>query len=136
MKVSKDYTWTQREITKCGEPLSNLIEFGMQRIKFACGVIDALVNELKAASTAGKCRMLVVIDGFNALIDDYTAVRDEVTKLYVPADRISLTTSFLNSVNYDWCNGAAILTVDTKATKVCNGKCNATRFKIHTSKLY
>ncbi|XP_076630233.1 mitochondrial ribosomal protein S29 isoform X1 [Colletes latitarsis] len=116
LKVSKDYTWNQRESTKCGEPLSNLIEFGIQRIKFACGVIDALVNELKEASTAGKCKTLVVIDGFNALIADHTSIRDG-NKVYVPADRISLTTAFLNSVHFNWCNGAAILTVDLKATK-------------------
>lgn len=116
LKVTKDYTWSQRESTKCGDPLLELIEFGIQRIKFACGVIDALVNELKAASTAGKCRMLVVIDGFNALTADRTSIRDD-NKVYVPAERISLTASLFNSVDFNWCNGAAILTVDTKATK-------------------
>ncbi|XP_053973455.1 28S ribosomal protein S29, mitochondrial [Hylaeus volcanicus] len=116
LKVSKDYTWSHRESTKSGESLSNLIEFGIQRIKFACGVVNALVDELKAASTAGKCRMLVVIDGFNALTDDYTSIQDD-NKVNVPAERISLTTAFLNSVNYNWCNGAAILTVDIRATK-------------------
>ncbi|XP_076235913.1 mitochondrial ribosomal protein S29 [Calliopsis andreniformis] len=116
LTVSKDYTWSQRESTKSGESLSNLIEFGINRIKFACGVFDALVNELKAASTAGRCRTLVVIDGFNALLADYTGIRDD-NKVHVPAERISLTTTLLNAVNYDWCNGAALLTVDTKATK-------------------
>lgn len=119
MKVSKEYIWSQREVTKCGEPLSNLIEFGIQRSKFACGVISALVDELKMASTAGKCRTLVVIDGFNAFTSSCTLIRDE-NRAFVPPERISITSAFFNSVDKDWCNGAAILTVDQRASKVCN----------------
>ncbi|XP_076642066.1 mitochondrial ribosomal protein S29 isoform X2 [Halictus rubicundus] len=114
LKVSKDYEWSIRETTTCGEPLLNMIEFGIQRVKFACGVIDALVNELKKASTEGKCRVLTVIDGVNTLTSDITALRDE-KKIRIAPERISLTSSFLNSVDYNWCNGAAILSVDTKA---------------------
>nr|XP_033321577.1 28S ribosomal protein S29, mitochondrial [Megalopta genalis] len=116
LKLSKDYIWSYRESTNCGEPLLHMIEFGAQRIKFACGVIDALVNELKIASMAGKCRVLTVIDGFNSLTSDITAIKDEKKQL-IPPERISITASFLNTVNCNWCNGAAILSVDTKANK-------------------
>ncbi|XP_078048461.1 mitochondrial ribosomal protein S29 [Augochlora pura] len=116
LKVTKDYVWTHRESTTCGEPLLHMIEFGEQRIKFACGVIDALVNELKIASIAGKCKVLTIIDGFNALTSDTTAVKDYKKQL-IPPEKMSITTTFLNSVNCDWCNGAAILSVDAKANK-------------------
>ncbi|KZC07495.1 PREDICTED: 28S ribosomal protein S29, mitochondrial [Dufourea novaeangliae] len=116
LEVSKDYTWSARESTKCGESLSNLIDFGIHRLKFACGVIDALVNELKGASIAGKCKVLTVMTGFNALTADYTSIRDE-NKVHVPPKTISLTKSLLSAVNQDWCNGAAILSVDTRAVK-------------------
>ncbi|KAK1131331.1 hypothetical protein K0M31_017618 [Melipona bicolor] len=116
LKTTKEYTWSQREITKSGESLSNLIEFGIQRNKFACGVINALVDELKMASTAAKCRTLVIIDGFNAFTSSITHVKDE-NHAYVPPERISITSTFLSSVDYNWCNGAAILTVDKKANK-------------------
>ncbi|XP_068970537.1 small ribosomal subunit protein mS29 isoform X1 [Bombus flavifrons] len=116
LKTTKEYTWTQREVTKPGDSLSNLIEFGIQRTKFACGVINALVDELKIASTAGKCRTLVVIDGFNALTSSITHVRDE-NRVYVPPDKISITSAFLNSIDHNWCNGAAVLTVDKRANK-------------------
>lgn len=116
LKVSKEYTWSPKESTKAGEPLSALIEFGIERTKFACGVIDALINELKMASTAEKCRTLIVIDGFNAFTSAHTLIRDE-NRVRVPPDRISITSTFFNSVNYDWCNGAAILTVDKRANK-------------------
>ncbi|XP_003393846.1 28S ribosomal protein S29, mitochondrial [Bombus terrestris] len=116
LKTTKEYTWSQREVTKVGDSLSNLIEFGIQRTKFACGVINALVDELKIASTAGKCRTLVVIDGFNALTSDITHVRDE-NRVYVPPDKISITSAFLSIVDYNWCNGAAVLTVDKRANR-------------------
>ncbi|CAD1478677.1 unnamed protein product, partial [Heterotrigona itama] len=116
LKTTKEYTWSQREITKSGDSLSNLIEFGIQRNKFACSVINALVDELKMASTAGKCRTLIIIDGFNAFTSSITHIKDE-NHTYVPPERISITSTFLSSVDYNWCNGAAILTVDKRANK-------------------
>ncbi|XP_026671453.1 28S ribosomal protein S29, mitochondrial isoform X2 [Ceratina calcarata] len=116
LKLSNDYNWSQKESIKSGDTLINLIEFGIQRHKFACGVIDALVCELKAASTAGKCKTLVIMDGFNAFTSNVTLIRDD-TRTFVPPERISITSSFFNSVKYDWCNAAAILTVDTRANK-------------------
>lgn len=116
LKVTKDYVWTQRETTKSGEPILNLIQFGLNRIKFACGVISALIDELKAASIAGKCKTLIVIDGFNAFISGSTMIRDE-KYVYVSPDKITLTAPFYNSVDYNWCNGAVLLSVDIKATR-------------------
>ncbi|XP_006622472.1 28S ribosomal protein S29, mitochondrial isoform X1 [Apis dorsata] len=116
LKTTKEYTWSQKEVTKCGETLSNLIKFGIERTKFACGVVNALLDELKLASTAGKCKTLVIIDGFNAFTSTITHVCDENHK-YVPPEKISITSAFYNIVNYDWCNGAAILTVDKRANK-------------------
>lgn len=78
-----------------------------------------MVEELKIASIAGKCKTLVVIDGFNAFFSNYTRVYNE-NNMYVPPDKISITSAFYNCVNYNWCNGAAILTVDRRATKVRN----------------
>ncbi|CAK9804458.1 28S ribosomal protein S29, mitochondrial [Anthophora quadrimaculata] len=114
LKVSKEYTWSQRESTNCGDSLFSLIDFGIQRTKFACGVVHALLDEIKTASIAGKCRTLVVIDGFNAFTAERTVVRDE-NHVYVTPDRMSITSAFFDIVNYNWCNGAVILTVDTRA---------------------
>lgn len=127
--MSKDYTWTDQESTKCGEPLLDVIDYGINRIKFACGIVNALVNELKEASQAGKCRTLVVIDGFNAFTSKHTSIKDE-NNVFVPPEKISLTTTFLNSVDYNWCNGAAVLSVDTKANKVYNHRYDRTDSKV------
>lgn len=116
LKVSKEYTWSQRESTKCGDSLFSLIDFGIQRTKFACDVLHALLDEIKTASIVGKCRTLVVIDGFNAFTAERTLVRDE-NRVYATPDKISITSAFFDIVNYNWCNGAVILTVDTRANK-------------------
>ncbi|CAK9819295.1 28S ribosomal protein S29, mitochondrial [Anthophora plagiata] len=116
LKVSKEYTWSQRESTKCGDSLFSLIDFGIQRTKFASGVLCALLDEIKMASTSGKCKTLVVIDGFNAFTSERTLVRDD-NRVYATPERISITSAFFDIVNYNWCNGAVILTVDTRANK-------------------
>lgn len=100
-----------------GTPILDLIEFGMNRMKYACGVVDALLKELKLASTAGKCKTIVVIDGFNALTSDSTRIRDD-NKIVVPPNKVSLAIPFLDITKDDWCNGAIVLSVDRIATKV------------------
>lgn len=109
--------WNQRESTAQGTPILELIEFGINRVKYACGVVDALIKELKMASTAGKCKTIVISDGFNTFTSNYTNVRDE-TKAMVLPKKITLATPFFNITQDDWCNGAVVLTVDEKANLV------------------
>lgn len=111
LKISKDYTWNQREMTSKGTPIQELIEFGINRMKYACGVVDALLKELKLASTAGKCKTIVVIDAFNAFTSNYTRIRDD-NKMVVPPNKVTLAIPFLDITEDDWCNGAVVLTVD------------------------
>lgn len=117
LKTSKDYVWNQHEMNSQGTPILQLIEFGMSRMKYACGVVDALIKELKYASTAGKCKTIVVIDGFNALTSDSTRIRDD-NKVVVPPNKVSLAIPFLDITKDDWCNGAVVLSVDRIATFV------------------
>ena len=117
LKLSKDYEWSSREITTCGSPLIDLIDLGISRLKYACDIIYALTDELKLASTANKCQTLVAIDGFNAFFADNSIVKNENRKIVKPM-QISLTSAFLNMTNYDWCNGAIVVTVDPMASLV------------------
>ncbi|XP_032670176.1 28S ribosomal protein S29, mitochondrial [Odontomachus brunneus] len=117
LKTSKDYIWNQREMTSQGTPILELIEFGMNRIKYSCGVVDALMKELKLASTAGKCKTIVVIDGFNAFTSDFTKIYDD-NKAVVPPNKVSLAIPFLDMTKDDWCNGAIVLSTDKRATRI------------------
>nr|XP_050852368.1 28S ribosomal protein S29, mitochondrial [Vespula vulgaris] len=116
LRISKDYQWNIREKASSGSPLLEMIEFGINRIRYASSVIDALLMELKEASIAGKCKVLAAVDGYNAFWSDHTKIRND-DKVWVNPRQISLTLSFLNFIKDDWCNGAAVLTVDTKASK-------------------
>lgn len=118
LKVSKDYVWNQREMTSQGTPILELVEFGINRIKYACGVVDALIRELKLASTAGKCKTMVIIDGFNAFTSSHTRIRDDNKAMVLPK-QVTLAIPFFNIIKNDWCNGAIVMTVDQTANKVC-----------------
>lgn len=104
-------------MTSQGTPISELIDFGIERMKYACGVVDALIRELKLASTAGKCKTLVMIDGFNAFTSNYTRIYDD-NKVMVLPKQVSLAIPFIDITKDDWCNGAIVLTVDEKANRV------------------
>ncbi|XP_044574843.1 28S ribosomal protein S29, mitochondrial [Cotesia glomerata] len=116
IRLSKNYVWNTREQNSAGTPLQDMIDFGIGRGKYTCDVIDALLKELKIASTSGHCNTLVLLDGVNAFFGEDTRVKDSTFKpLY--AQRVSLTQSFLDFIKYDWCNGAIIATVDSLAVK-------------------
>lgn len=122
LKVSQDYTWNQREMTSQGTSITELVEYGLNRIKYACGVVDVLIKELKLASIAGKCKTMVIIDGFNAFTSSHTRIRDENKAMVLPK-QVSLALPFFDITKSDWCNGAVVLTVDIKANKVCIISC-------------
>ena len=98
-------------------PLTEIIDFGISRVKYACDVITVLLDELKQASIADKCKILVVIDGFNAFFSNHTRIKNEMREL-VPPSKVSLTKPFLDITKTDWCNGQVVVAVDQKATKV------------------
>ncbi|XP_012063014.1 PREDICTED: 28S ribosomal protein S29, mitochondrial [Atta cephalotes] len=116
LKMTKDYVWNQRETTSQGTHILELIDFGINRMKYACGVVDALIKEIKLASTAGKCKTMVMIDGFNAFTADHTRIFDDNKKMVLPK-QVSLAIPFLDITKDDWCNGAIVLSVDEKANK-------------------
>ncbi|KAK0168706.1 hypothetical protein PV327_002480 [Microctonus hyperodae] len=111
LKLSKDYIWNSREQNSAGSSLLKLLDFGMARPKYACDIIDALANELKMASIAGKCSTLVVIDGFNSFFGNDTKIKGTDFKYLTPR-QVTVTQPFMNLTKYDWCNAAIVVTVD------------------------
>lgn len=105
-------------MTSQGTPILEFIDFGINRMKYACGVVDALIRELKFASTAGKCKTMVIIDGFNAFTSSHTRILDDNKTMVLPK-QVTLARPFFDLTKDDWCNGAIVLTVDEKANKVC-----------------
>lgn len=111
LKVTQDRVWSKRETTPKDSHLSEIINHGINRIKFASDCVVALAEEVKELSKAGKCKTLVAIDGFNAFFYPHTRVFKE-KKEVVPPNKITLTEAFLNLTAFDWNNSAIVVTVD------------------------
>lgn len=111
LKCSKEYVWSQRESTPADSTLLELIEHGINRVKFATATISVLLDELKLQSTQGKCRTMVAIDGFNAFFHPKTLLKFENNIKATPKD-ITITEPFLNIVKSDWSGGVVLLAVD------------------------
>ncbi|KAH0951256.1 hypothetical protein HN011_011385 [Eciton burchellii] len=116
LKTTKEYVWNQRETSPQGISILEFVDFGINRVKYACGVVEGLLKELKQFTIAGKCKTMVVIDGFNAFTSSHTRVMNEKKMMMLPK-QITLARSFYDMIKNDWCNGAVVLSVDTLANK-------------------
>ncbi|XP_030029150.2 28S ribosomal protein S29, mitochondrial [Manduca sexta] len=114
LKTSKEYVWSKREMTEAGSSLAALVEHGINRVKYACDVIDALVNEIKILSDSKVCKTFVAIDGFNSFFYPMTRLKTP-TKKQVRPEEVTLTTSFLEITKNDWSNGVIVVTADQLA---------------------
>ncbi|XP_055523372.1 28S ribosomal protein S29, mitochondrial [Wyeomyia smithii] len=114
LKVSREYVWSKRETTPAGASLLELVEHGINRVKFSCNAIAALLGELRQQSTEGKLKTMVVIDGFNAFFHPHTRILAE-NKVRVTPDKLTLTKPFLDITAPSWSNGVCILAVDRMA---------------------
>jgi small subunit ribosomal protein S29 len=111
--VSKTYEWSKREQTPAGSTILELVDHGINRAKYASDVIVALIDEIKLASTEGKIKTMVLIDGYNSFFYDKTRVFSDAKKKHsVSPEKVPLTAPFRNITNYDWCNGLCVLSVD------------------------
>lgn len=111
LKTTKDYVWTKRETTPAGSTFSELIEHGINRAKFASEVIRVLLDEIKLASTSGKIKTLVAIDGYNTLFYDHTNLRGKF-KVVIPSSKVTLRQPFIDITKHDWSNGVVLLSTD------------------------
>ncbi|XP_026758926.1 28S ribosomal protein S29, mitochondrial [Galleria mellonella] len=114
LKISRDYVWSKRESTVAGSPLSQLVEHGINRVKYACDVLDALVYEIKQLSNSKQCKTFVAIDGFNGFFCPLTRLHTP-TKKKVKPEEVTLTGSFLELAKNDWSNGVVVVTADQLA---------------------
>ncbi|RZF34546.1 hypothetical protein LSTR_LSTR013260 [Laodelphax striatellus] len=116
LRTSKEYVWSPRETTPADSPLIELIQHGIGRVKYACDVVDVLIDELKLNSTNNRCKMMIVIDGFNAFFLPFSNLKKEDKSRVIP-DQVTLAQTFFKAVQPDWCNGAVVVTVDQFNTR-------------------
>nr|SVE75113.1 EOG090X05V1 [Daphnia dolichocephala] len=114
LKTTETYTWSKREVTAEGSPLSELIDLGLNRAKYATDCVVALLDELKKAAMSKRCRVLVIIDGFNSFFSPKSRVLREDRSVVMPTEFL-LTDAFLSLTRNDWNNGAVVVSVDPLA---------------------
>ncbi|XP_028138289.2 28S ribosomal protein S29, mitochondrial [Diabrotica virgifera virgifera] len=110
-QTTKEYAWSKREITPKDSSLLELIEHGINRVKYASDTVVALCDEIKTLSVRGVLKTFVAVDGFNAFFYPNTRVYTEKKEMVHP-QKVTLTEGFMNLTKFDWNNGAVVVTVD------------------------
>ncbi|XP_071110426.1 small ribosomal subunit protein mS29-like isoform X1 [Haliotis cracherodii] len=113
IKIQSSYYWTKRESAEKGTPLLDIVEFGMNRIKFAADCVGVILKELKQHANQKQIKVMVAVDGVNSLWAPTKIRTDE--KEIVPASNISLVHNFKKILKSDWTNGVIVCTVDPMA---------------------
>uniref|UniRef100_A0A671PS20 Small ribosomal subunit protein mS29 n=1 Tax=Sinocyclocheilus anshuiensis TaxID=1608454 RepID=A0A671PS20_9TELE len=112
-KVQLDrYVWTKRESTKKGQPLGELIDQGVNRMKSSSDVVGAVLRELRlqAGGTTegeGAFKLTVAVDGVNALWGK-TSLKKEDRTMCEP-EELTLIHNLRKMMKNNW-SGGAILT--------------------------
>lgn len=114
LSTTEEHIWTKREKTEKGAPILQLIDHGINRVKFASDCVLALAKEIKTLSSSGKCKTLVAIDGFNAFFYPRTRIYTEKKEKVHPL-KLTLTEAFLDLTLFNWHNAAIVVTVDQMA---------------------
>lgn len=114
MITSKEYVWSNRETSAAAIPLTELIEHGISRVKYASDVVDVLFQEIKRLSSGGVCRTFVCVDGYNSFFTEKTNCKPEDKSKVLPS-RVTLTQSVIDLMQPDWNNGIIVLAVSLRA---------------------
>ncbi|XP_075419000.1 small ribosomal subunit protein mS29 [Tenrec ecaudatus] len=109
IKVAEKYVWNKRESTEQGSPLGEVVEQGITRVKSATDAVGVVLKELRRQSALGAFRLLVAVDGVNALWGRTTLKRQD--KSPIAPEELALVQHLRKMVKNDWHGGAIVLTL-------------------------
>uniref|UniRef100_A0A8C9NFY9 Small ribosomal subunit protein mS29 n=1 Tax=Serinus canaria TaxID=9135 RepID=A0A8C9NFY9_SERCA len=109
IKTQKKYIWGRRESTEEGRPLREVVEQGLARARSASDAVAVLLRELKQQSQRGSFRLLVAVDGVNALWGRTTLSKED--KSPVSPEELTLVHSLRKMLTNDWTGGAIVTTL-------------------------
>ncbi|NXA57006.1 RT29 protein, partial [Nothocercus julius] len=107
IKTQRKYTWGKRECTEEGRPLGDVVEQGLARVRDASDAVGVVLRELKQQCRLGSFRLLVAVDGVNALWGKTTLKKED--KSPVSPEELTLVHNLRKMMMNDW-NGGAIVT--------------------------
>ncbi|KAM3910271.1 small ribosomal subunit protein mS29 [Leptodactylus fuscus] len=100
------YVWSKREATEAGRPLGEVVDQGLTRVKTSSDVVGVVLKELKAQSGGGAYRLLVSVDGVNALWGRSSIKKED--KSFVSPEELTLVHNFRKMLQNDWTGGAIV----------------------------
>ncbi|XP_064152468.1 28S ribosomal protein S29, mitochondrial [Anguilla rostrata] len=118
IKTTRRYMWTKRESTEEGQPLKEIVEHGLSRVKSSCDVVGALLRELRLQAGGPEVggpeeeegqkrfRLAVAVDGTNALWGRTTLKKED--KTMIAPEELTLVHNLRKMLKNDWCGGAII----------------------------
>ncbi|ELK02775.1 28S ribosomal protein S29, mitochondrial isoform X2 [Pteropus alecto] len=109
IKTQEKYVWNKRESTEKDSPLGEVVEQGITRGRNATDAVGVVLKELRGQSAAGAFRLLVAVDGVNALWGRTTLTREDRSPI-APGE-LALVCSLRKMVRNDWSGGAIVLTL-------------------------
>ncbi|NWV39568.1 RT29 protein, partial [Grantiella picta] len=109
IKTQKKYMWGKRDATEVGRPLGEVVEQGLARVRSASDAVGVVLREIKQQSHRGSFRLLVAVDGVNALWGRTTLRRED--KSPVSPEELTLVHNLRKMVMNDWSGGAIVTTL-------------------------
>lgn len=109
IKIQEKYVWNKRESTEKGSLLGEVVEQGITRVRNATDAVGIVLKELKRQSSSGIFRLLVAVDGVNALWGRTTLKRED--KSPIAPEELALIYNLRKMVKNDWRGGAVVLTL-------------------------
>ncbi|XP_034954805.1 small ribosomal subunit protein mS29 [Zootoca vivipara] len=109
IKTQQKYMWGKRDSTEEGRPLIEVVEQGLTRVKIASDVVGVVFKELKQQCPEGSFRLLVAVDGINALWGSTTLKKQD--KSNVSPEELTLVHNLRKMVTNDWTGGAIVTTL-------------------------
>lgn len=110
IKTTRRYVWTKRESTEEGQPLGELIDQGVNRMKSSSDVVGAVLRELRLQSGATAegegFKLAVAVDGVNALWGNTTLKKEDRTMC--EPEELTLIHNLRKIMKTDWRGGAII----------------------------
>ena len=115
-------TWklSETESIASGEPLSNLIAAGIDRIKHSNQCLRGVLQEIKTHTNAGNAKTMVVLNGANCVWE--MSFQRYTDKRFIPAEKFHVLQSFKEVLKNDWKNAAVVVSVSTSALALAHRK--------------
>jgi len=109
LKTTQEYVWTKREKAEIGTPLDDVLNFGLNRFKFATDVVGVLLKELREQTQSKGFKVLVAIGGISSLFIPWNAentIKAENKKLH--PSQLTMVHNFKKMLSPTWSGGAVV----------------------------